>query len=175
MKGLTICEPYATLIALPDDHSYAKRVENRTWGTRYRGSLLIHAGVSRSYADPDVIEDYGLRPSDLNYGCALAVATLRGCVELELGGIVPEWARYRWPWLGAHEHTEGPVCWVLAEVRRLPQPIPLEGVGGAVERAPGPAGADSSGVSPLTAKAGRGILGLDPLSLGGGLNDGSTD
>lgn len=43
MKCLTICQPYAALIMLPDDDDRAKRVENRTWSTNYRGPLLIHA------------------------------------------------------------------------------------------------------------------------------------
>jgi activating signal cointegrator 1 len=36
---LTLTQPYATLVTLG-----AKRFETRNWGTRYRGTLLIHAG-----------------------------------------------------------------------------------------------------------------------------------
>lgn len=38
MKALSIREPWASLIVLG-----IKRVENRSWGTKYRGPLLIHA------------------------------------------------------------------------------------------------------------------------------------
>lgn len=31
MKCLTVCQPYASLIMLPDDDDRAKRCENRTW------------------------------------------------------------------------------------------------------------------------------------------------
>ncbi|GAA1887657.1 hypothetical protein GCM10009837_06760 [Streptomyces durmitorensis] len=41
MKALTVKQPWADAIA----HG-AKRTENRTWTTRYRGPLLIHAAVS---------------------------------------------------------------------------------------------------------------------------------
>ncbi len=44
MKALTICQPYAELIMRG-----VKRVENRTWATRYKGALLIHAGKSREW------------------------------------------------------------------------------------------------------------------------------
>lgn len=39
MKALTIKQPWADAIVYG-----IKRVENRTWGTRYRGALAIHAG-----------------------------------------------------------------------------------------------------------------------------------
>jgi hypothetical protein len=49
-KALTICQPYAELIARGE-----KVIENRTWPTSYRGPLLIHAGKSREwlYGDGD--------------------------------------------------------------------------------------------------------------------------
>jgi len=44
MKALTIFQPYAALIV-----AGIKDIENRSWSTSYRGSLLIHAGV-KAYA-----------------------------------------------------------------------------------------------------------------------------
>lgn len=38
MKAITIWQPYATLIALG-----IKKEETRSWGTSYRGKILIHA------------------------------------------------------------------------------------------------------------------------------------
>ena len=40
MKGLTIKEPWATLII----EGY-KKYEFRSWKTKYRGEILIHAGA----------------------------------------------------------------------------------------------------------------------------------
>ena len=39
MKALPVTQPYATLVALG-----AKHIETRSWSTRYRGPLAIHAG-----------------------------------------------------------------------------------------------------------------------------------
>ena len=39
MRKLTIRQPWASLIICGE-----KDVENRTWTTRYRGELAIHAG-----------------------------------------------------------------------------------------------------------------------------------
>lgn len=42
IKALTIRQPWAQLIALG-----VKTIETRSWSTRYRGPLAIHAGTSR--------------------------------------------------------------------------------------------------------------------------------
>ena len=40
MKVLTLTQPWATLVAIG-----AKRIETRSWATKYRGPLLIHAAA----------------------------------------------------------------------------------------------------------------------------------
>jgi hypothetical protein len=120
-KCLTICQPYAHLIA-----SGVKRVENRTWPTDYRGPLLIHAGKSREWYDAETLAEYGLAESDLTFGAIVAVAELADCLNFTAAMCSPA-VRDRFPWLGSHEHTEGPVCWVLENVRRLARPIPYPG------------------------------------------------
>lgn len=47
MRALTIRQPWAGRIAHGD-----KRVENRTWGTAYRGLLLVHAGAQYLCLNP---------------------------------------------------------------------------------------------------------------------------
>ncbi len=42
MKALAIKQPWASLIV-----SGTKRIENRTWPTRYRGPVLIHASKKK--------------------------------------------------------------------------------------------------------------------------------
>lgn len=130
MKALTIQQPYAAMICLPDEDPDAKRVENRTWRTSYRGPLLIHASKSRARLESEDLE----RWPHMAFGAIVAVAQLVGCVDVCLSEgrlgprpLPPEWANRKWPWLAAHRHTEGPVCWVLQEVRRLAEPVPCKG------------------------------------------------
>ena len=40
MKVITLTQPWATLVAIG-----AKRIETRSWPTRYRGPLAIHAAI----------------------------------------------------------------------------------------------------------------------------------
>jgi hypothetical protein len=126
MKALTICQPYASLIVLPDDDERAKRVENRTWLTDYRGPLLIHAGKSRQWL---LDHNYGLDIRTMPFGFIVGICELRGCVQKGPDGFHESILR-RWPWLQFHEHAEGPFCWVLAECRRFENPIPYRGAQG---------------------------------------------
>jgi len=130
MKALTICQPYAHLICLPDDHARAKRVENRTWSTAYRGELLIHAGKSRKFLklSPDGKRDdgYDLPLCDMSFGAIVAVARLADCFGVQHPMDKASAFRRR-QWLAGHEHVEGPFCFVLTEVRVFSTPIPYSG------------------------------------------------
>lgn len=115
MKALTICQPYAEMIAAGE-----KLIENRTWPTPYRGPLAIHAGKSRDWLEAD---DEAERPG-MAFGAVVAVAQLVDCVRVD---AVSE------RFLDEHDqrhHANGPWCWVLENVRRLPAPIPYRGAQG---------------------------------------------
>ena len=126
MKALTISQPFASLIA-----SGEKFVENRTWETLYRGPLAIHAGKGTQYLTRKELTEY---PT----GAIVAVARLVACYhlesldatrrheklhscELKIGDILQ------------HEHTEGPFCWILVGVRKLPTTITYRGAQGLFE------------------------------------------
>ena len=112
MKAITICQPYAGLIA-----QGVKRVENRTWPTTYRGAILIHAGKSRAWLMPE--DD----TTGMVFGAVVAVADLVGCRKLE--DLPPAWR--------AHVHASGPWCWMLSNVRPLEVPLPWRGAQGLFE------------------------------------------
>lgn len=121
MKALTICQPFAHLIALG-----TKRVENRTWPTHYRGPLLIHAGRSRDWLvlenDGRTDSEYGIYLHEMAFGAVVATCRLDDCVRITDAGA---WRRH--PWLHEHTHASGPWCWILANVKRLEQPVPALG------------------------------------------------
>lgn len=135
--ALTICQPYASLICLPASDRRHKRVENRTWSTSYRGPLLIHAGKSKQFLwlEAGTLRDarYGLGPDDMPMGAFVGIARLVDCVPILYQAtprrlpVVPFESRQKYPWLQAHAHTEGPVCWVLEDVRKFAAPVPTSG------------------------------------------------
>lgn len=117
MKALSIRQPWAWLIV-----QGRKDIENRSWATRYRGPLIIHAskGMTREEFDHTFI-------------FAVNACGFRGHFprfeELERGGIVgalrmvdcvrPSAASSPW-------HMEGQHGFLLADARPLPF-VPMNG------------------------------------------------
>ena len=118
VKALTVCQPYAHLIAIGE-----KRVENRTWGTHYRGPVAIHAGRSWAWMRAGDAEHY----PGMAFGAVVAVAELAACLHIcdVRAGRAPD----GFEWVARHAHTEGPFCWVLGRVERV-GPYPCGGAQG---------------------------------------------
>lgn len=101
MKALSIRQPWAWLIVRPDltDSSRAaaiasgelKDIENRTWPTRVRGRVLIHASKSMTRAEYEEAQDplwssggptIKLPPFDqLQRGGIVGVTTIDACIH----------------------------------------------------------------------------------------------
>ena len=77
MKVLTIKQPWATLIMQGD-----KRYEFRSWQTKYRGELLIHAGKSVDKEAIKRLEKY--LPENLPLGKILGKVRLVDCIKMSL-------------------------------------------------------------------------------------------
>lgn len=63
------------------------------------------------------------------FGAVVATADLVACLPLIYPADGPNWPD-PWKALAEHEHANGPWCWVLANVKRLPAPIPARGAQG---------------------------------------------
>lgn len=124
MKAVTICQPYAHLIVV----SKEKMVENRTWSTRYRGPLLIHAGKSREWLWDGDEELHAAQGKPLEFGAIVGAATLATCVTIE--DIEAGKLDVRFPKLKGHQHASGPWCWVLVNRVAFAEPIPYRGAQG---------------------------------------------
>ena len=72
MKVITIKQPWATLIA----KGY-KEYEFRTWKTKYRGDILIHAGKG---IDKNAVETFKHLNLEYPVGQIIAKATIMDCV-----------------------------------------------------------------------------------------------
>ena len=134
VKGLTLWQPWATLVA-----SGMKEVETRSWGTGYRGLLAIHA--ARKWDDevmgqveaaresvrrcwgvwfrrPEHVEA-GNVPWEETLGRIVAVCTLADCRPMLLPpdpqeGLFGNYGEGRWGW-------------VLRDVHPVLPPIPCQG------------------------------------------------
>lgn len=75
MKVITIKQPFASLIA-----AGLKEYEFRTWKTKFRGEIFIHAGKGIDKKAVKKFEEYGLEyPS----GCIIAKADLSDCIKVD--------------------------------------------------------------------------------------------
>ena len=75
MKVITIKQPWASLIA-----EGIKEYEFRTWKTKYRGDILIHAGKGIDKKAMKKFECYNL---DYPSGCIITKATLTDCILVD--------------------------------------------------------------------------------------------
>lgn len=75
MKVLTIKQPWATLIMQGD-----KRFEFRSWQTKYRGDLLIHAGNGIDKEAMKRLVKY--LPDEIPLGKILGKVTLVDCIRM---------------------------------------------------------------------------------------------
>lgn len=130
MRGLSLTQPWATLVALGH-----KRVETRSWSTSYRGEILIHAAkgfprdVQEMCADEPflaALKGAGFtNTNQLPRGVIVAVAKLTGIARTE------EWTAMSQGLL-RHEiefgdYSPGRFGWALSEVRALREAIPCKG------------------------------------------------
>lgn len=125
MKVLTLTQPWATLVAIG-----AKSIETRSWSTSYCGLLAIHAAKGWSLDDQELVyeepfEEYLAaagyhQPGDLPRASVVAVCTLTGCCPTSV-------LKVEEPERSFGNFNKGRYGWFLADVVRLPEPIPAKG------------------------------------------------
>lgn len=127
IRGLSIRQPWAWAIAVG-----AKTVENRTWGTGYRGLVVIHASKTRP--DPADVENqlildavaecgFEIEEAASGQGLIVAVATLAGChLSPDFGGTCGATRPLCSPWAVRDQYH-----WLLADVRPVREPVPCKG------------------------------------------------
>jgi len=119
MKAITIKQPFASMIA-----AGIKEYEFRTWKTKYRGALLIHAGKGVDKKAMKKFEDYGLEyPS----GCIIARVNLTDCINVddEFREVLHKKNPSVYSSIVKHTEWEG-YAFKLEDVEKI-EPIPVNG------------------------------------------------
>lgn len=116
MKVLTVKQPYASLIA----NKY-KKYEFRSWKTKYRGELYIHAGKGIDKDRINIFSDYNIEyPS----GYIIAKANLVDCILVD--EKMDEELRKINPKVYSNNHV-GYYAWKLENIEILKEPIKANG------------------------------------------------
>jgi hypothetical protein len=132
-KVLTLTQPWASLVAVG-----AKTIETRSWTTRYRGRLLIHAAkglnglTERAYRALCQTEPFAgalaaggfATFTDLPRGAIVALCDLVDVQSIDMFNLPDEPERSFGHYAADH------YAWRLANVQRLPEPIPASGAQG---------------------------------------------
>lgn len=116
MKVLTVKQPFASLIA----NGY-KKYEFRSWKTKYRGELYIHAGNGIDKTRMDMVKEYEL---DYLNGYIIAKVNLIDCILVD--EKMNEQLQKENPKVYTHDYT-GFYAWKLENVEILTNPIKTGG------------------------------------------------
>ena len=124
-KAVSLIQPHAELIRIGK-----KTNETRSWPTKYRGEIFIHASKTRiPKAVKQNAELLSLieRPlNELDRGCIVARAIIVGCEKIT-PGFVDELRRVNPVELVCGYYDIGRYAWILTNVESLDEPIPIKG------------------------------------------------
>ena len=126
MKAISLYQPYASAMALE-----WKKIETRSWGTSYRGPLLIHAAkkiigwpsieVEAKFWEHEIFDDIAFDPSALPRDVLLCRVDLIDCKKISIhnrpGGLEGALGNY----------TPGWFMWVTEGLKTF-DPIPFRGM-----------------------------------------------
>ena len=112
-KSLSVKQPWSELII-----SGRKEIEIRSWATNYRGRIAIHAGLNPDFNAMNRFE--------------LKDGYLGGIIgTIDLLSIVPfdesRWASWKRKHLDNGIYKDGLYAWILANPKRLSQPLKSSG------------------------------------------------
>ena len=138
MKAISLWQPWATLICIG-----SKQYETRSWSTKYRGLLAIHA-AKRPIQRLEITDDiesalirHGERVARLPLGAILCIVRLIDVVPTEqvVALAASDW-RIKNEELCFGNYAPGRFAWKMEMVKVAPDPIPAKGAQGLWEWIP---------------------------------------
>jgi activating signal cointegrator 1 len=121
--AISLTQPWASLVALN-----AKRIETRSWSTRYRGTIAIQAAKgfpdwAKELCLTEPFRKYVPNFKALPLGAIVAVANLVHIVETEYCHEVERGSEEE----AFGDYTPGRYAWKLQDIFALPEVIPCRG------------------------------------------------
>lgn len=122
MKVLSLKEPYATLIKLGQ-----KQIETRSFKTNYRGTLYIHASLSK--VNKKILNNsklmFLIKDNEFSYGHIICKCELVDCIYMDEAFIKKIKTNPQEYICG--EYAKGRYAWILKNVEILDKPILAKG------------------------------------------------
>lgn len=110
MKAITLIQPYASLVV-----DGRKRIETRSWPTRHRGKVAVHAG---SKINRKECLRFGYNPDTIPRSAVLGTAIITDCVRFPHPKAPPD------PY---GNFARGRYGFILENVHKFSRPIPGAG------------------------------------------------
>jgi len=119
MKAISLLQPWATLVVMG-----IKTIETRSWGTKHRGAILIHASLGKSGSifagEPDF--------KKLPFGAIIGQATITDVIRVEHLAMTDEMInRLTLEEKAFGDYSEGRHAWMLEEHLQFDKPIAARG------------------------------------------------
>jgi len=126
MKAISLLQPWATLVVMG-----IKTIETRSWGTKHRGPILIHASLGKSGSifacEPD-FKKYIADFKKLPFGAIVGQATIIDVIRVEHLGMTDESINQLTLEEKAFgDYSEGRYAWILEDHLQFNNPIPARG------------------------------------------------
>lgn len=143
MKALTLHQPWASLVALG-----AKTIETRSWATKYRGPLAVHAGARQVHSGNFLLlartarmrglitseQEHDFRSLDVPFGAVVATCTLADVVATYGQRTAEDLGR---PGdLPYGDFAPSRFAWLLADIEPVDPSVPAKGKQGLWEWEP---------------------------------------
>lgn len=123
MKVISLLEPWASLVK-----ESIKTVETRSWSTKYRGELYIHASQRKLTNKDLVLYDKQiklLKSPNFKYGHIIAKCTLIDCIYMT-DEFIEEIKKNSNEYI-CGDYQVGRYAWILKDLEVLENPIPAKG------------------------------------------------
>lgn len=141
MKVISILQPWASLVLMG-----AKKIETRSWNTKYRGPLLIHASKRKIKLQDgmyELIDEMTKIPGFIDNYCNLPYGSIIGQINLVTTAILcppykdhvsqfgiyinDKGAAFTDQELAFGDYSAGRYGWLLSDPSQFAKPIPAKG------------------------------------------------
>jgi activating signal cointegrator 1 len=135
MKVISLLQPHATLAVIG-----AKRIESRSFDTKFRGEILIHASLSNKWAKElcnvpgkRFFSNYIRHWTDLTYGAIIGKVTIVGTIPSEKvqDGFGVKVGDNAWHFteqeIAFGDYSPNRYGWLLKDAMRFETAIPAKG------------------------------------------------
>lgn len=126
MKAISLLQPWASLVVMG-----VKTIETRSWGTKYRGAILIHASQGKAgsiFAEERPFKKYIPEFKKLPFGAIIGQATITDVIRIENLDMPDEIInRLTMEEKAFGDYSEGRYAWILNDHIEFKNPISARG------------------------------------------------